>query len=417
MSKHRSGTARGARAGHGSEEAAPQNSDQVSYHNGMCCGAAAAARCPAPGAGMEAFWLRVTPHAKIPRLQAEQRDPGRRRSGAAADAPAGAAAASSQPHAPASHVPPDQRHMGEVGRDGAAQPQRRGARRFSSPAPAATKWGAVTHSGLSACTLRVLWPQVLLFTLPSQPRGPVERSPLQQALASLYNFFFKYVPIIAGSAVGRKAAAGTGAVKARGNFQTFDTGVGRTGRSCVAGQRGRAPRHDDSPPARMQGRAGSATKRASKRLARRAGWTSMVQLWWCRWVAGCGRARWVPPPAGLLPAWPAAHDDPAAGGRCRTPRPCAQLATWSTPLLGRTVGPPRTHAPPPFLPHHPELTPHPPSSPTPPPCCMHAGPARHGATAGHLHQRAAVLGRRPAHQFSHQPVQPHRLHRHAVPGC
>ncbi|KAI8476056.1 MAG: hypothetical protein J3K34DRAFT_5591 [Monoraphidium minutum] len=65
----------------------------------------------------------------------------------------------------------------------------------------------------------------LLYTLPGQPKGDVERSPLQQAMAMSYDVFYKYAPILAGSAVGRKADSRK-AVKARGQFQIFDTGLG-----------------------------------------------------------------------------------------------------------------------------------------------------------------------------------------------
>lgn len=65
----------------------------------------------------------------------------------------------------------------------------------------------------------------LLYTLPGQPKDGVERPPLQRALAALYDVFYKYAPILAGSAVGRKAD-GRRAVKARGQFQIFDTARG-----------------------------------------------------------------------------------------------------------------------------------------------------------------------------------------------
>lgn len=51
----------------------------------------------------------------------------------------------------------------------------------------------------------------------------------------------RYVPIIAGSAVGRKGSS-RGAVKARGNFQTFDTTAGWVGNQArfeVFGSKGR----------------------------------------------------------------------------------------------------------------------------------------------------------------------------------
>lgn len=97
---------------------------------------------------------------------------------------------------------------------------------------------------------------VLLATVPNAAAREKKRSPLQAALAASYDFFYERVPIIAGSAVGKKGAAGFGvgagagaaatgarttttpttaaaapnkkpassppAVRARGNFQTFD---------------------------------------------------------------------------------------------------------------------------------------------------------------------------------------------------
>lgn len=65
----------------------------------------------------------------------------------------------------------------------------------------------------------------LLYTLPGKPKGDVERSALQQAMAMSYDVFYKYAPILAGSAVGRKADSRQ-AVKARGQFQIFDTKLG-----------------------------------------------------------------------------------------------------------------------------------------------------------------------------------------------
>lgn len=62
----------------------------------------------------------------------------------------------------------------------------------------------------------------LLYTLPDAAKGDVRRDFLNKILAELYDFFYKYVPIIAGSAVGRKADSRQ-TVKARGQFQTFDT--------------------------------------------------------------------------------------------------------------------------------------------------------------------------------------------------
>ena len=102
----------------------------------------------------------------------------------------------------------------------------------------------------------------LLYTLPGEPKGDVERPPLQQLLAWLYDLFYRYAPILAGSAVGRKAAApfgggggggggasgsssgssgsgssqgssgGGGGATARGQFQIFDT----RGRGWVSNQ-------------------------------------------------------------------------------------------------------------------------------------------------------------------------------------
>eukprot|EP00878_Enallax_costatus_P028352 GHUV01030620.1.p1 GENE.GHUV01030620.1~~GHUV01030620.1.p1 ORF type:complete len:229 (+),score=57.71 GHUV01030620.1:202-888(+) len=68
----------------------------------------------------------------------------------------------------------------------------------------------------------------LLYTLPDSAKGDVKRDPLNTALAAAYDFFYKYVPIIAGSAVGRKADSRK-QVKARGQFQTFDTKRGWVG--------------------------------------------------------------------------------------------------------------------------------------------------------------------------------------------
>ncbi len=52
----------------------------------------------------------------------------------------------------------------------------------------------------------------LLYTLADSEKPRVQRSPLQAALAAAYNFFYRFVPVIAGSAVGRKSGG-------RGNFQ------------------------------------------------------------------------------------------------------------------------------------------------------------------------------------------------------
>eukprot|EP00775_Hariotina_reticulata_P006035 gene6035-6273_t len=62
----------------------------------------------------------------------------------------------------------------------------------------------------------------LLYTLPDVAKGDVKRDVFNTALAAAYDFFYKYVPIIAGSAVGRKASSRQ-TVKARGQFQIFDT--------------------------------------------------------------------------------------------------------------------------------------------------------------------------------------------------
>eukprot|EP00879_Flechtneria_rotunda_P008718 GHRR01009132.1.p1 GENE.GHRR01009132.1~~GHRR01009132.1.p1 ORF type:complete len:272 (+),score=87.99 GHRR01009132.1:82-897(+) len=68
----------------------------------------------------------------------------------------------------------------------------------------------------------------LLYTLPDKAKGDVKRDPLNIALAASYDFFYKYVPIIAGSAVGSKASSRQ-AMKVRGQFQTFDTQQGWVG--------------------------------------------------------------------------------------------------------------------------------------------------------------------------------------------
>lgn len=69
---------------------------------------------------------------------------------------------------------------------------------------------------------------VLLYTFsPGQglrPDRQLVTNPLQRASAQLYAFFYKYVPILAGTAVGRRAEAKP--VTGRGNFQTFDTANG-----------------------------------------------------------------------------------------------------------------------------------------------------------------------------------------------
>lgn len=99
---------------------------------------------------------------------------------------------------------------------------------------------------------------VLVATVPNAARRETRRSPLQRLLAAAYDFFYERVPIIAGSAVGKQGASGVGggggggaaaasekrtgsgsgggggekkkakpsAVRARGNFQTFDVPSG-----------------------------------------------------------------------------------------------------------------------------------------------------------------------------------------------
>eukprot|EP00877_Chromochloris_zofingiensis_P010560 jgi/Chrzof1/5758/Cz16g14220.t1 len=62
---------------------------------------------------------------------------------------------------------------------------------------------------------------VLLYTLPDTAKDDVQRPFMQATMAALYEFFYKYVPIIAGSAVGPKPSMQ--GVIPRGNFQTFDT--------------------------------------------------------------------------------------------------------------------------------------------------------------------------------------------------
>lgn len=80
----------------------------------------------------------------------------------------------------------------------------------------------------------------LLYTLQGKPKGDVRRSGLQQAMAAAYDVFYRYAPILAGSAVGRKADSRR-AVKARGQFQIFDTArgwVSNQARFSVLGQQG-----------------------------------------------------------------------------------------------------------------------------------------------------------------------------------
>ncbi|KAF8070876.1 mus-18 [Scenedesmus sp. PABB004] len=90
---------------------------------------------------------------------------------------------------------------------------------------------------------------VLLCTLPDAAKADVQRSPLNAALAAAYNFFYEYVPIIAGSAVGRRASRR--AVQARGNFQTFDTARGWVGNQARFEALGRAGRVDVDGPAQI----------------------------------------------------------------------------------------------------------------------------------------------------------------------
>ncbi|GLC40310.1 hypothetical protein PLESTB_001516400 [Pleodorina starrii] len=52
-------------------------------------------------------------------------------------------------------------------------------------------------------------------------------SPLQLANDVAYRFFYTYVPVLAGAAVGARGASSSGPVKPRGNFQVFDTRAGR----------------------------------------------------------------------------------------------------------------------------------------------------------------------------------------------
>lgn len=63
---------------------------------------------------------------------------------------------------------------------------------------------------------------------PPPAGGPLEAalSPLQLASDTAYKFFYRFVPVLAGSAVGARRGAGAGPaalVTPRGNFQVFDT--------------------------------------------------------------------------------------------------------------------------------------------------------------------------------------------------
>ncbi|KXZ47684.1 hypothetical protein GPECTOR_33g566 [Gonium pectorale] len=65
-------------------------------------------------------------------------------------------------------------------------------------------------------------------------------TPLQLANDVAYRFFYTYVPVLAGAAVGARGASSSGPVKARGNFQVFDTRAGKVenqARFDVAGRR------------------------------------------------------------------------------------------------------------------------------------------------------------------------------------
>ncbi|GIL48202.1 hypothetical protein Vafri_4887 [Volvox africanus] len=52
-------------------------------------------------------------------------------------------------------------------------------------------------------------------------------SPLQLANDVAYRFFYTYVPVLAGAAVGSRGGSASGPVKPRGNFQVFDTRQGK----------------------------------------------------------------------------------------------------------------------------------------------------------------------------------------------
>ncbi|GBF98437.1 hypothetical protein Rsub_11082 [Raphidocelis subcapitata] len=92
----------------------------------------------------------------------------------------------------------------------------------------------------------------LLYTLPGKPKGDVARSALQQLLAALYDWFFKYAPILAGSAVGRRADSRR-AVKARGQFQIFDTERGWVSNQAKFSLLGRQGIIQVDGPARIEG--------------------------------------------------------------------------------------------------------------------------------------------------------------------
>mmetsp|Transcript_11134 Transcript_11134/g.24002 ORF Transcript_11134/g.24002 Transcript_11134/m.24002 type:complete len:278 (+) Transcript_11134:54-887(+) len=69
--------------------------------------------------------------------------------------------------------------------------------------------------------------------------SPLEAaSPIQAASDLAYQFFYRYLPVIAGSATGVRGNS-TPAVKSKGNFQVFDTAAGRVdneSRFSVAGR-------------------------------------------------------------------------------------------------------------------------------------------------------------------------------------
>ncbi|KAG2499499.1 hypothetical protein HYH03_002446 [Edaphochlamys debaryana] len=74
-------------------------------------------------------------------------------------------------------------------------------------------------------------------------------SPLQMANDVAYQFFYTYVPFLAGAAVGVRGGASAGPVKPRGNFQVFDTAAGTVenqarfdvgGRQCCVNVNGTA---------------------------------------------------------------------------------------------------------------------------------------------------------------------------------
>lgn len=72
---------------------------------------------------------------------------------------------------------------------------------------------------------------------------------LQLANDTAYKFFYDNLPVLAGAAVGSRGASSSGPVKARGNFQVFDTSAGRVenqarfevgGRQCAINVNGTA---------------------------------------------------------------------------------------------------------------------------------------------------------------------------------